>query len=105
MSNETITLPPDGEEATQSFQITHFPTGIAFGDTKALVDNPQPAGVRVDWHNDQAQLVIDEKGTDDPALHIRFSPEGKITEILFREDLLDTTKVQLDDGKPLKITI
>lgn len=40
-----------------------------------------------DWYNDRLQILVHDK-SDEPALHVRLTPEGEIAEIVVRQGLM-----------------
>ena len=55
-----------------------------------------------DWwgKNKRFQLVINDSSGDDPILHIRFNPEGKIIEILADQEIIDLMRTPQQGAGP-----
>lgn len=64
----------------------------AFGYHDLIVRDKLFTGAQAsfDWYNDKLQILVFDVN-DDPALHVRYNPDGTIAEILVRDDLMEVT--------------
>ncbi len=85
-------LPPNGERGTKPLPVISKPGELQVDTGRR---NTPGEGVWMDWYNDRLQLVINDRQCDEPALHVRFNPDGSVAEVLVRDDLRD--KIETDD--------
>jgi hypothetical protein len=60
-----------------------------------------PPGARLDWFNDHAQILVDEQGQEEPAVCVRYWPDGSVAEIRIRRDLMSKGIVCAEDTMKL----
>ena len=73
----------------------------AFGFRDLIVRDKQFACAQAsfDWHNDRLQILVFDSN-DDPALHVRYNPDGTIAEIVIRDDLLHCPIIKAASREP-----
>ena len=75
-------IQPTGPHGKLTLPVNCWPCGAQITGGYA-----EGASAQFDWYNDKLQILVFDKD-DEPALHVRYNPDGTIAEVIVRDDLL-----------------